>query len=528
MGDSSYPKFNWAAKKIQKRLAQLGATELLEICEADEQGDEGIDGAFLNWSSQLHAKLSVDYPLPEGLEIIPDHVQFPSRWRLHIVDQGVTHPNDHAIDFNNVPTPRTVDYDIRTISGSFKVVLKTNDRVTPQNHWQDVRYIRLETEGCLEYMPGDALAILPKNDKRDVQVLIERMGWQDVADCNVMLVGKDALNGLRLDLKPPVVSMNTGGVTTLRELLVGHLDITAIPRRSFFANIAKYTVDEMHQERLIEFTNSRYLDEYFDYASRPRRSIIEVLQEFDSVKIPWQEATNVFPALRPRQFSIASSGRINDTKKAQTSFDLLVAIVKYRTVIKRIREGVCTRYLAGLETGSTLQIVLRNDGRLCTRSDINAGPHLLIGGGTGIAPLRAITQEKLTASSEIKHRLLDSMLIFGARNANADYFFEEEWNDLASLGLMVVTAFSRDQQHKIYVQDRIREHAARINDLIVHKHGTIIVCGSSGEMPKAVRAALADVLTSHADGGPTAGESGAGEAYLSKLENQGRYKQETW
>ena len=66
---------------------------------------------------------------------------------------------------------------------------------------------------------------------------------------------------------------------TLRQLLTEYLDINAIPRRSFFAKIAHFTEDEMQKERALEFTDPQYLDEYFDYATRPRRSILEVLQE---------------------------------------------------------------------------------------------------------------------------------------------------------------------------------------------------------------------------------------------------------
>lgn len=41
LGDSSYPNFNFAALKLSKRLAQLGAEELLPLAEADEQHPEG-------------------------------------------------------------------------------------------------------------------------------------------------------------------------------------------------------------------------------------------------------------------------------------------------------------------------------------------------------------------------------------------------------------------------------------------------------------------------------------------------------
>src|SRR5271156_2972790 len=37
LGDTSYPRFNWAGRKLNKRLRQLGATSIIKSCEADEQ-----------------------------------------------------------------------------------------------------------------------------------------------------------------------------------------------------------------------------------------------------------------------------------------------------------------------------------------------------------------------------------------------------------------------------------------------------------------------------------------------------------
>lgn len=41
LGDSSYSKFNWAARKLHKRLEQLGACEFYPRGEADERHDDG-------------------------------------------------------------------------------------------------------------------------------------------------------------------------------------------------------------------------------------------------------------------------------------------------------------------------------------------------------------------------------------------------------------------------------------------------------------------------------------------------------
>lgn len=48
-------------------------------------------------------------------------------------------------------------------------------------------------------------------------------------------------------------------------------------------------------------------DELYDYCQKVRRTIKEVLAEFRHVRIPLDYVFDVFPPLRPRHFSIASS-----------------------------------------------------------------------------------------------------------------------------------------------------------------------------------------------------------------------------
>ena len=531
LGDSSYPKFNWAARKLGKRLKQLGAREILEACEADEQDDEGTDGGFLAWMDGFKSSILTRYSLQGEMLRLPENNPSQSRWQL----TNVSTINGFKEVEDLKHQTRTAETRHGMTATSFPATLQRNDRVTPAWHWQDVRLLRLVASHAIDYRPGDAVEILPKNAMSNVDALIDQMQWQEIVDLPVQPFfqkDNDLATGRRS--KPSTWPMEHT-LPSLRDLLFGHLDITAIPRRSFFSKIANYTTDESHRERLLEFTDPKYLDEYYDYAPRPRRSILEVLQEFDSVKIPWQEAINVFPPLRSRQFSIASGGALRNENKGGTTIELLVAIVKYKTVIKKIREGVCSRYLADLPVGSTFDITLRSEGRFYPKNDIAQRSQLLIGAGTGIAPLRALIHEK----HDLDPRVDGTLMIFGCRNERADYFFQDEWSQLQhgcavngmSQGLQVVPAFSRDQKEKKYVQDRIREHATTIMDYLCQKQATVIVCGSSGRMPKAVREALVDVLLSA--GGHSGDESlqttrDEAEAYLAAMERDGRYIQETW
>ena len=426
------------------------------------------------------------------------------------------------------------EHDFRPIPNTFTATLTENTRVTPSKHWQDVRFLSLTVPEAISYGPGDILYITPRNFADDVDQLISMMGWESHADVPLRFTLQDPMSLSASLSSPSIPFLADCPGFTLRTLLTDYLDIMAIPRRSFFAQIAHFSSDEMHKERLLEFTVPEYVDEYYDYATRSRRSILEVLHEFDSVKIPWQQVCNVFPVLRGRQFSIASGGKLKRLENGGTRFDLLVAIVKYQTVIKKIRQGVCTRYLAVLPIGSTLNVQVQRGGLNPSLKQL-IEPTVLIGPGTGVAPIRSLLWEKAAMAEAYRKKhgpdqavpIGPIILLYGGRNRAADYFFEEEWEKLKSvLDLTILTAFSRDQRHKIYVQDLIRENYGLFLRLLRDLQGTVFICGSSGKMPQAVREAL--IETFHQGCGE--GEAGRQEAekYLMEMEKVGRYRQETW
>lgn len=478
------------------------------------------------------------HPLPHGQHPIPEDVQLPPKWILQSRgDNGPTIiPETEAsaalaADLTEHPGLTELDHDIRPLPDTMDATLIENRRVTPQKHWQDVRRISLTVPDSVTYVPGDMIAITPKTSPKDVQTLLDLMGWNEQADKPISLVPAGGT------LSPsPIPGLDSYPILTLRKLLIDYLDIKAIPRRSFFSTIAHYTKDEMHKERLHEFTNPEYLDELWDYTTRPRRSILEVLHEFDSVKVPWQHAVSVFPVMRARQFSIASGGERKRTSDGKTQFELLIAIVKYQTVIKRIREGVCTKYLSGLRPGSTLRVQLQPGGLNSSVQQLTAS-NILIGPGTGIAPLRSMLWEKAALVQAFREQnpgvtppVGPTVLLYGGRNRTADFFFEEDWSHLSKvIPLQVLTAFSRDQPQKVYVQDTIRQNFSLFYRLLHDMQGSVYVCGSSGRMPQAVREALIEAF---ANGGtPAAGQPysrSQAEEYLISMEKSGRYKQETW
>lgn len=534
LGDSSYRQYNWAARKFHKRLVQLGANEFYPRGEADERHDDGIDGAFLPWLISLGSHLLSEYPLPDGLSPIPQDVPLSPKIiieRDSAVDKGDTNQANHSksidrnglngqeaspgqvqtafrnaedddniiengiknFQFEDAPadTNRSRD-DLLPIPDSWTATIECNDRVTPEGHWQDVRQLKLnvhprpESEDKFSNDAGDSIVVYPKNFPEDVQELIDLMGWNDVADEPFRhYTQRDST--LIKDYTPPDCYPATN--STLRQLLTNNYDITAIPKRSFFDSVRFYASDPMHKERLDEFSDPKFIDEFYDYTTRPRRSILEILPDFPSLKIPYQHVPSIFPLIRGREYSMASAGELTlpkDGAAGDVHVELLVALVKYKTVLRKIRRGLCSRYIESLHTGSQINITLnRRGGPFIQTKNVVERPLLCIATGTGVAPIRAVFWERHRESPHGPNHLF-----YGSRNKKADFFFKDEWT---KLDVQVHTAFSRDQREKIYIQDIIRQQSELVCTLIKNQ-ATVAICGSSGAMPQAVKSAIAEVM----------------------------------
>ncbi|KQB49004.1 sulfite reductase, partial [Neisseria meningitidis] len=100
-------------------------------------------------------------------------------------------------------------------------------------------------------------------------------------------------------------------------------------------------------------------------------------------------------------------------------------------------------------------------------------PIVMIGSGTGVAPFRAFVQQRAAENAEGKN-----WLIFGNPHFARDFLYQTEWQQFAKDGFLhrYDFAWSRDQEEKIYVQDKIREQAEGLWQWL-QEGAHIYVCG---------------------------------------------------
>ncbi len=116
-------------------------------------------------------------------------------------------------------------------------------------------------------------------------------------------------------------------------------------------------------------------------------------------------------------------------------------------------------------------------------------PLLLIGNGTGMAGLHSHLKQRIAAGRK------RNWLVYGERNAAHDYYYREEIEAWHARGLLqrVDLAFSRDQQQRVYVQEKLRQAAAEVSAWVA-AGASILVCGSLAGMAVGVDEALRDIL----------------------------------
>ncbi|UZJ54203.1 hypothetical protein CBS101457_003523 [Exobasidium rhododendri] len=509
LGDSSYARYCWPSRKLNKRLLGLGAEVLMDGGEADDQHYLGIEGTLRPWMEKLWTTLEEVLPsISSAEQFISDDELLPPSITIKVgtSTNGITQPsNGHMSSQRELP------------SGWRWSRLRNTERMTRDDHWQDVRLLEFEdllTGKDLVYEAGDVVSLLPENSPEDVQRLLNRMSWSDVADSPLHLEAIEPDQSL-----PQALAFVDLHHLTLRKLLTTHVDFNSVPRPSFFEQLIPFTpTDHMQREKLQEFcTPGDGSDEMYEYAIRVRRTILETLEEFDSVNIPLTYLLDIFPPIRKRDFSIASGPHCYPT-----SVQLAVAIVSYKTRLKEKRKGVCSSWLSRLQKGDLVAIQI-NEASLRMPSDPSL-PAIFIGPGTGVAPIRSFLQERLHLLCGQGMKSQDNLCFFGCRNRGSDWLFADEWEQMArNNNINYRLAASRDQKDKIYVQHLIAEEEGKVWDILAHRSGYLYICGSAGKMPQAVRDSVAKIACSH--GGKTEEEA---ERFITQLELQGRWLEECW
>lgn len=344
------------------------------------------------------------------------------------------------------------------------------------------------TDSCLTYEVGDSIGVFPTNDPKLVEKTIQAMkatGDERITD-------------------------REGQEHSLKEFLTIKANINEFSKK-FVGELAKRQSEPIKKrflESLLEDSNKELLRQY-----HRDHEIWDALLEQPEIDFTPQELCSLFMPLLPRLYSIASSQCV-----VGEEVHLTVTLTRFETHgIERV--GVCTHYLCSLcpvgEPIVPIYIQPHHGFTLPQESDADL---IMVGPGTGIAPFRAFLQERVHKNHKGKN-----WLFFGEWTKNSEFYYEDEWAKFVKQGhLRLDTAFSRDQDYKIYVQHRMLEQGQELFQWL-ENGAHLFVCGDAKHMAKDVDAALYEIIKIH---GKLSDDKV--KAYIKELKTEKRYLRDVY
>jgi len=347
---------------------------------------------------------------------------------------------------------------------------------------KETQHLEFSLDGSdLTYRPGDALGVLPSNCPELVGEIVAALG------CD----GEEAV------LDPEQRE------TSLRNALLRHYQIASIPQALIEAVAGRTKNVEL--KRLPE--NKTDLDSHC-YG----KDLLDFLQSYPGVFGCPKEFLTFLKKLQPRLYSISSSPKFHPDE-----VHITVGALRYESCGRK-RKGVCSTFLAErLVLGATAPIFIQPSHFRLPQDP--ATPIIMIGPGTGIAPFRAFLEERQITGAKGAN-----WLFFGDQCQATDFLYREQLMQMLAEAHLtrLDTAFSRDQEQKIYVQHRMLESAQQFWAWL--EEGThVYVCGDARRMAKDVDAALHEVVQK-------AGAKTAEQAadYVATLKAQKRYQRDVY
>lgn len=495
LGDKGYPHFCRAGKTLDARFTQFGGKTIVPRHEVDQEDWSVID----KWLESVLKALEA----PELSESIP------------LRDEDYLYEKQARGEFGSsvVRVSRRTPYLAKIIGKRLITkVEKTDDKETFHIEFE------LEEDCGVQYVCGDALAIIPFNCEKEVDEFLSL--WKVSATQSVPTPPWNylPLNGSEQEKE-------VRATLPLREALLRCYDLKNI-KPELFTLLQRHAPAGSEEARKLEellSTGGTSKDNIAlkDYIHG--REVVDVLEAFPQSVAALESVEQLLGELKqllPRYYSISSAQRADPRKVTVTA-----AVVRYDTH-GRQRKGVTTTYLADrVEVGQRVSVFVNAnpDFRLPSES---SRPIIMIGPGTGIAPFRAFLQERILDSQDRSAADLGAnVLFFGCRHSDRDYLYREELEALVEKGhLSLFTAFSRDQaDRKVYVQHRLLEAGAFVWKLLEEQSAHLYICGDAQYMAPDVHKALLEIITTQ--GGKSQEEA---EHYLETLEKTNRYQKDVW
>ncbi|MBW4602681.1 MAG: nitric oxide synthase oxygenase [Calothrix sp. FI2-JRJ7] len=493
IGSTVYEYFCAAGITLDKVLAKAGANSIVPLHKGDEI--KGQADTFKNWLGLVSRVLGEDVSSADASSTAP---------KLNVT---FLNANDAA----NI-TPIQVSGD-KTIEVPLVANQELLQEVIPGS--RSTRYIVFDIANTdLQYETGDHVAVYPCNAEEIVNRLCTRIG---VTSDTCFTANYVTANGTPTDGKAPFTVP-----TTVGQVLREELDLAL---REPFSDLLSYMYtaaapeDKQRLETWLELL--RLPDDHPEGHALKKNitdnfmSVIDLFDEFPSVNITLGTLIELLPKQKPRLYSISSSPLLHPQH-----IQITVGVLQIKTDVGKVRQGLCSNYLARLEVGAKVRIGVRTS-TFRPPSDPDA-VMLMVGPGTGVSPLIAFLQYRQALLQQGQH-LSNASLYFGCRN-HSDFIYQEQLQTWQNQGVLsgLEIAFSRVGAQKMYVQNLMEQNPEKLWRQLSHPKCHYYVCGDAKMADDVFEVMLSIAKT---EGGLTHIEA---VDFFDKMKQEKRFHSDVW
>ena len=548
LGNKQYEHYNNMSRFMDVALEQCGASRIAPLGLGDD--DDDLEGDFENWKDNvLWPSLTQKYIKGRGLDTTTSATTTkdveggddktttslpPCPYHVKYLDDDEKKERDMDISIDPLSLVQTSSK--HYVQAVDCPVIAKRELRNPTTDPGSTLHIEIDIShrmDVMKYQTADNLGILPKNDGRVVNSVAAALNYN---------------LDERFNLEPSNDNDDDGGgggnettttmnkkhtlpfptPCTVRECLERYCDLSGPPRRSDLKQLAPYARDDIDRKALLRMSSKEGKLEYKEKIIESHVGIADIVTTLcPSISLPLEHFIMVCPRLQPRYYTISSSSSVHPNR-----IHITLAVLEEKKKTKTTNDddgdggkhemfkGLCSNYLAGLKIGDEVRAFVRDS---TFRLKQPERPVLMFGPGTGIAPMRAILQERSHGrKAGVGHG--PSILYFGCKNRNMDYIYRDELEAFQREGTLTELhlAFSREQSEKVYVQHLLAKHGEETWKLIHNEKASIFVCGAV-KMGADVDHTLQGIISEQ--GGMSRDKA---KAYLDKMAVSGRFVQELW
>ncbi len=526
LGNKQYEHYNRMGKTTNANLERLGGERVATYGEGDDDGN--LEEDFNQWREQMWPQLierfigsSAAIPLKNSGPPKKVTLQFQARTMsvseaANATKSGPVYRTNqiqastkHFFEPHSALATLTVNRELRNVTSSVaKAMLKEGGKAALEVG--STRHLEIDISNTgIAYETADNLAILPENSAQSVETFAAAMGYDLQEVFTIEPVGSEDMEEKKFKYNFPVPC-------TIRQALTCYVDFSGSPRLTTVAQLIPDVASAQQRAWLEALVAKDAHAQFKQYMHDNGKSLFDLLtSELNSCKIPLADMLHILPSMQPRYYTISSSSSVYPK-----TVHLTLSITEFLLPSGRNFKGLTSSYIKNATMGQKLRVFVRPSSFRLPKK--NAVPIVMIGPGTGIAPMRALIQERRYRSTKGEATSKDT-LYFGCKNVDLDYLYREELEEAQRTGLVLHTAFSRQQKSKVYVQHLMADPTnakALIADLDAGAY--VYVCGATA-MGADVHQAFMQLMQDH-----KGMSKAAATTFLVELQKKGRYVQELW